>query len=120
MKSTFQLYFTAAILSASEAIRLQDGEPAGNAELICEERAQQITNYYLGWCDRFRSLDADEHVTCVEHCESDPDEPETKNICIARCDARLDIETDLEKIGYCEDFAEKAGDLKKEGCLVHQ
>ena len=105
MKSTYQFYFGAILLSMSQAVMFQ-GESLISADPTCEERGQRVTDLAKTHCDYFRAFeDASGYQTCLDNCQSG--DPEGFGSCESRCEARKElVEDDLEKIEDCESFAQ--------------
>ena len=104
MKSTYQFYFGAILLSMSQAVMFQ-GESLISADPTCQDRGQVVTDLAKTHCDYFRAFeDASGYDICLENCVGG--DPEGFGSCESRCDARKDlVEDDLEKIEDCESFA---------------
>ena len=105
MKSTYQFYFGAILLSMSQAVMFQ-GESLISADPTCQDRGQRVTDLAKTHCDYFRAFeDASGYEICLENCETG--DREGFGSCESRCDVRdALVEDDLEKIGHCEGFAQ--------------
>ena len=107
MKSTYQFYFGAILLSMSQAVRFQ-GESllsTSDSHPTCEAAGQRVTDMAKTHCDYFRAVDEVGRDICKEDCKTG--DPEGYGSCESRCDARFErSEDDTDKITQCEGFAE--------------
>ena len=102
MKSTYQFYFGAILLSISQAVRFQ-GESLISANPTCQDSGERVANTAKTYCSLFRTLGTatDEYDICLEECD-----PEGYGTCESRCNARLELPNDdLKKVAHCESFA---------------